>query len=65
MHSPAAIRKLGAQYEGTLRSQRIRPDGSYRDTVLFSIIEAEWPSVKAKLELRISEAAGRAARPPA
>ncbi|HVH65690.1 MAG TPA: GNAT family protein [Candidatus Acidoferrum sp.] len=61
VHSQAAIRKLGAQYEGTLRNQRVRPDGTYRDTVLFSIIETEWPAVKAKLERRISEAAGRAA----
>jgi RimJ/RimL family protein N-acetyltransferase len=53
LHSQAAIRKLGARYEGTLRNQRIRPDGSYRDTVIFSIIEAEWPAVKAKLEQRL------------
>jgi RimJ/RimL family protein N-acetyltransferase len=56
LHSQAAIRKLGAQYEGTLRNQRIRPDGSYRDTVIFSIIESEWPSVKAKLEQRMASA---------
>ena len=60
VHSQAAIRKLGARFEGTLRNQRIRPDGSYRDTVLFSIIETEWPAVKRNLERRISEAAGRA-----
>ena len=53
LHSQAAIRKLGARYEGTLRNQRIRPDGSYRDTVIFSIIEGEWPAVKAKLEHRL------------
>jgi N-acetyltransferase len=55
LHSQAAIRKLGARYEGTLRNQRIRPDGSYRDTVMFSIIESEWPTVKAKLEQRLRE----------
>lgn len=59
LHSQAAIRKLGARYEGTLRNQRIRPDGSYRDTVIFSIIESEWPAVKAKLEQRLAEPAGR------
>ena len=59
LHSQAAIRKLGARYEGTLRNQRIRPDGSYRDTVIFSIIESEWPSVKAKLEQRLREPAGQ------
>lgn len=59
LHSQAAIRKLGARYEGTLRNQRIRPDGSYRDTVIFSVIESEWPSVKAKLEQRLREPAGQ------
>jgi len=53
LHSQAAIRKLGARYEGTLRNQRIRPDGSYRDTVIFSVIESEWPAVKARLEQRL------------
>lgn len=59
LHSQAAIRKLGARYEGTLRNQRIRPDGSYRDTVIFSVIESEWSSVKAKLEQRLREPAGQ------
>lgn len=53
LHSQAAIKKLGARYEGTLRNQRIRPDGSYRDTVIFSVIENEWPQVKARLEQRL------------
>jgi RimJ/RimL family protein N-acetyltransferase len=53
LHSQAAIKKLGARYEGTLRNQRIRPDGSYRDTVIFSVIESEWPTVKANLEERL------------
>jgi N-acetyltransferase len=53
LHSQAAIKKLGARYEGTLRNQRIRPDGSYRDTVVFSVIESEWPGVKARLEARL------------
>jgi N-acetyltransferase len=53
LHSQGAIKKLGARYEGTLRNQRIRPDGSYRDTVIFSVIESEWPSVKAGLEERL------------
>ena len=54
LHSQAAIKKLGARYEGTLRNQRIRRDGSYRDTVLYSIIESEWPTVKAQLERRLA-----------
>jgi len=54
VHSQAAIKKLGAKYEGLLRNQRIRPDGSYRDTVVFSITEREWPVVKLRLEQRIA-----------
>jgi RimJ/RimL family protein N-acetyltransferase len=57
LHSQAAIKKLGAKFEGTLRNQRIRPDGSYRDTVVFSVIESEWPAVKANLAKRIGSAA--------
>jgi RimJ/RimL family protein N-acetyltransferase len=53
LRSQAAIKKLGARYEGTLRNQRIRPDGSYRDTVIFSVVESEWPSVKVSLEERL------------
>jgi RimJ/RimL family protein N-acetyltransferase len=55
LHSQAAIKKLGAKYEGLLRNQRIRPDGSYRDTVVFSITEGEWPAVKSRLEKRIEQ----------
>ncbi len=54
LHSQAAIKKLGAVYEGTLRNQRIRPDGSYRDTPVYSIIESEWPGVKRSLEARLA-----------
>jgi N-acetyltransferase len=53
VRSQSAIKKLGARFEGTLRNQRIRPDGSYRDTVLFSITDTEWPAVKQRLEQRI------------
>ena len=53
VHSQAAIEKLGARYEGTLRNHRIRPDGTYRDTMLYSITESEWPHVKARLEERL------------
>jgi N-acetyltransferase len=54
LRSQAAIKKLGAHYEGTLRNQRIRRDGSCRDTVLYSIIDSEWPAVKAQLERRLA-----------
>jgi RimJ/RimL family protein N-acetyltransferase len=54
LHSQAAIRKLGATYDGTLRQHVIRPDGTYRDSVYFSIIDAEWPAVKEGLEVRVA-----------
>ncbi|MDQ6710038.1 MAG: GNAT family N-acetyltransferase [Candidatus Dormibacteraeota bacterium] len=54
LHSQAAIKKLGAVFEGTLRNQRIRPDGTYRDTPIYSIIESEWPEVKRALEIRLA-----------
>lgn len=53
-HSQRAIAKLGAVREGTLRCERILPDGSSRDTVLFSVIHSEWPAVKAGLERRLA-----------
>jgi N-acetyltransferase len=53
--SRAAILRLGAAYEGILRKQMLRPhDGYERDTAMFSIIEAEWPSVKAGLEAKLA-----------
>jgi RimJ/RimL family protein N-acetyltransferase len=53
VRSQAAIKKLGAQHEGVLRNHRIRPDGTLRHTVMFSITKDEWPAVKAKLLERI------------
>lgn len=47
--SRAAIARLGAKQDGVLRNASIEPDGAYRDTVVFSIIESEWPSVKKSL----------------
>lgn len=51
--SRAAILKLGAQFEGILRAHRIRPDGTLRDTAMYSILRPEWPKVKAKLLARL------------
>lgn len=48
--SRAAILRLGAKEEGTLRSHMINPNGSLRDTVYFSVIAPEWPEVAAHLE---------------
>ena len=51
--SRAAVLKLGARQEGIIRRHRITWTGAKRDTVLFSIIDEEWPAVKAGLERRL------------
>jgi RimJ/RimL family protein N-acetyltransferase len=53
--SRMAILRLGAKQEGILRNQMIMPGGRYRDSVCFSIIEAEWPAVKARLEAKLGQ----------
>ena len=52
--SQAAIQKIGAKFEGILRKERIIEDGSYRNTVMFSIIDEEWSAAKAELIRLIS-----------
>ena len=52
-HSQRAILKLGAKFEGKLRNYGIRPDGSNRETMVYSIIEDEWPQVKRNLLARL------------
>ncbi|KDM93124.1 GNAT family N-acetyltransferase [Photobacterium galatheae] len=47
--SRAAIERLGAKQDGILRHHQIMKDGSFRDTVVYSIIASEWPAVKANL----------------
>lgn len=54
LRSQAAIERLGAQREGTLRRHLRLPDGFIRDTVYFSILAEEWPAVKARLEERLA-----------
>ncbi len=54
LRSQAAIKKLGAHYEGVLRQNKITWTGHVRDTVVFSIIAAEWPMVRDKLESRLN-----------
>ena len=49
-----AIERLGAKWEGQLRMQYILPDGTSRDSVYFSILDREWPSVKIELGNKIS-----------
>jgi RimJ/RimL family protein N-acetyltransferase len=48
--SLAAIERLGATREGVLRNHMILEDGTFRHSVYFSILDSEWPAVKARLE---------------
>jgi len=48
--SRAAIARLGAKQDGVLRNHQLMPDGSRRDTVVFSIVDGEWPAVRRHLE---------------
>jgi N-acetyltransferase len=48
--SQKAIERLGAVKEGVLRNHMILPDGRYRDSVFYSILDTEWPAVKKRLE---------------
>jgi N-acetyltransferase len=52
--SRAAILRLGATQEGILRSHMRRADGSLRDSVLFSIVASEWPTVRQRLQQSLS-----------
>jgi N-acetyltransferase len=52
--SRAAIERLGAKQDGVLRQHRRMPDGSLRDTVVYSIIDSEWPAVRTGLRYRLS-----------
>ena len=51
--SRAAIERLGAKQDGVLRQHRRMPDGSLRDTVVYSITDAEWPAVRNGLRVRL------------
>jgi RimJ/RimL family protein N-acetyltransferase len=52
--SRTAIAALGAKQDGVLRNHRRQPDGSLRDTVVFSITDAEWPAVRNRLQHRLA-----------
>jgi RimJ/RimL family protein N-acetyltransferase len=51
--SQAAIARLGATREGVLRRHMRRADGTFRDTVVFSVLRDEWPGVRARLLARL------------
>jgi RimJ/RimL family protein N-acetyltransferase len=53
--SRAAIARLGAKQDGVLRNHQRVPTGGYRDTVVFSIIESEWPGVKQNLTFKLEQ----------
>jgi RimJ/RimL family protein N-acetyltransferase len=49
------IERLGAKLDGILRSHRIMPDGTLRDTVVYSIVASEWPTVKIHLSWQLAK----------
>ncbi len=53
--SRAAIERLGAKQDGVMRAISRYRNGALRDSVEFSIIEPEWPAVKANLEMRLTK----------
>ena len=54
LRSQAAILRLGARLDGILRQHKLHKDGSLRDTYTYSILDAEWPAVKARLAARLA-----------
>jgi RimJ/RimL family protein N-acetyltransferase/nitroimidazol reductase NimA-like FMN-containing flavoprotein (pyridoxamine 5'-phosphate oxidase superfamily) len=59
--SQQAIARLGATRDGLIRKQRLRPDGTWRDTVVFAMTSEEWPAAADRLRHRL--AAGGSAAP--
>jgi RimJ/RimL family protein N-acetyltransferase len=51
--SQRAIERLGAVREGVLRDHMLMPDGYRRSSVYYSVLQAEWPGVKARLQARL------------
>jgi RimJ/RimL family protein N-acetyltransferase len=60
LRSQAAIAKLGATREGVLRRHLRRADGTWRDSVVFSVLADEWPRVREGLRRRLDAVAARA-----
>ncbi|OLT14313.1 GNAT family N-acetyltransferase [Pseudonocardia sp. CNS-139] len=52
--SQRANERLGAYREGVLRAHRVRPDGTVRDTVVYSVVSGEWPAVEKRLLERLA-----------
>jgi RimJ/RimL family protein N-acetyltransferase len=58
--SRQGIERLGAKLDGILRSHMIAPNGTLRDTVVYSIIASEWPTVRAHLNYQLLKSRGSA-----
>ncbi len=54
MRSQQALKRLGLVYEGTLRSHMVRQDGTRRDSLYYSVLADEWPSVRENLLTRVA-----------
>ncbi|MEP6678041.1 MAG: GNAT family protein [Betaproteobacteria bacterium] len=61
--SREAILRLGAKQDGVLRNHALLPDGSRRDTVVFSILDSEWAAVKRHLEWQLARPRAGNAKP--
>lgn len=57
VRSIAALKRLGFRFEGTHRSRHVRPDGTRRDSLYFSLFAEEWPACEPHLEALIAERA--------
>jgi RimJ/RimL family protein N-acetyltransferase len=57
--SQRAIEGIGAKKDGVLRHHAARKDGTVRDSVMYSILAAEWPDVRRHLELRLARHSGQ------
>jgi RimJ/RimL family protein N-acetyltransferase len=53
VQSRRAIERLGAQLDGILRSHQISPNGTLRDTAVYSITAAEWPTIRTHLRFQL------------
>ena len=58
LRSQTAIARLGAKRDGVLRAQMRHRDGSLRDTVVFSMLAAEWPALRRGLEFKLEKHTG-------
>jgi len=51
--SRRAIERLGAKFDGVLRSHQLSANGTLRDTCVYSVIASEWPTVRAHLDWQL------------